>query len=116
MTQLKLPQQEASTGEYAQLKRLLKKRGLLERQPVYYSWRIALLLFFLLIGGAFLLFVNVFWLQLLNAVYLAFVFGQIGLLSHEAGHRQMFHASWKHDTLALIGGNFLVGMSYARAI
>jgi fatty acid desaturase len=104
--------QETSKGEYAELKQLMKKKGLLDKQPAYYTRRIALLSGLLVLGIVFFLVINVFWLQLLNAVYLAFVFAQIGLLSHEAGHRQMFHHSWKHDVLGLIGGNLLVGMSY----
>ena len=113
-TQLVIPASQApSTNYYAELKQILKKKGFLERQPVYYTWRVALLTVLLVAGMAFLFVVNNFWLQILNAVYLAFVFTQIGLLGHEAGHRQMFHQSWKHDAIALIGGNLVVGMSYA---
>lgn len=104
---------KAPGREYAELKHLLKSRGLLDKQPAYYTRRIALLFGLLLGGIVALLLVKAFWLQLLNAAYLAFVFTQIGLLSHEAGHRQMFHRAWKHDLLGLIGGNFLLGMSYA---
>jgi fatty acid desaturase len=104
---------DESTGNFAELKQLLKKKGLLDKQPVYYTCRIALLFGLLVLGVVFLLEVHVFWLQLLNAVYLAFVFTQIGLLSHEAGHRQMFHHLWQHDLVGLIGGNLLLGMSYS---
>ena len=107
------PSHETSQGTYAELKQLMKKRGLLEKQPVYYTFRIVLLLSLLVMGAAFLLLVHIFWLQLLNAMFLAFVFTQIALLGHEAGHRQMFHGSWKHDLVSLIGGNLLIGMSYA---
>jgi fatty acid desaturase len=107
------PSDETSSGTFAELKQLMKKRGLLEKQPAYYTFRIVLLLSLLVIGAAFLLLVHIFWLQLLNAVFLAFVFTQIGLLGHEAGHRQMFHRSWKHDVVSLLGGNLLIGMSYA---
>lgn len=107
------PLQAPATNDYAELKQILKKQGLLERQPAYYTVRVALLLALLTFGVVFLFVVNNFWLQLLNAVYLAFVFTQIGLLGHEAGHRQMFHEAWKHDLLALVGGNLVVGMSYA---
>lgn len=105
--------QDAAGSDFAELKQLLKQKGLLNRQPVYSTYRIALLTGLLLAGVLFLLLVHVFWLQLLNAVFLAFVFTQIGLLGHEAGHRQMFHQSWKHDLVSLVGGNFLIGMSYA---
>jgi fatty acid desaturase len=102
-----------ANSEYAELKQLIKKRGLLDKQPVYYTFRIALLLGMFLLGLAFFLIVHNGWLQLLDAVYMAFVFTQIGLLGHEAGHRQMFQRSWKHDLVGLIGGNLLVGMSYS---
>lgn len=105
--------QEAVGNDFAELKQHLRESGLLDKQPVYSTYRIALLTGLLLIGVLFLLFVHVFWLQLLNAVYLSFVFTQIGLLGHEAGHRQMFHSAWKHDLVSLVGGNFLIGMSYA---
>jgi fatty acid desaturase len=104
---------DTPNSEYAALKQLIKKRGLLEKQPVYYTFRIALLLALFLIGLVFFLVVHNSWLQLINAVYMAFVFTQLGLLGHEAGHRQMFQRSWKHDLIGLIGGNLIVGMSYS---
>jgi len=104
---------DTSNSEYAELKQLIKKRGLLNKQPVYYTFRIALLLGLFLLGLVFFLTVHNGWLQLLDAVYMAFVFTQIGLLGHEAGHRQMFQRSWKHDLVGLVGGNLLVGMSYS---
>ena len=99
-------------GTYAELKRELKQNGLLDKQPRYYISRIALLCGLLIIGIAFMLTVHIWWLHLLNAAYLAFVWTQIGLLSHEAGHRQMFQRGWKHDLVSLIGGNLIIGMSY----
>jgi fatty acid desaturase len=103
--------QKETNSDYAQLKHQLKQRGFLNKQPVYYTCRIALLFSLLAVGVGVLLVVHVFWLQLLDAVYLAFVFTQMGLLAHEAGHRQMFHHAWQHDLVTLVGGNFLLGMS-----
>jgi fatty acid desaturase len=105
------PTQKEASSDYAVLKQQLKQRGFLKKQPVYYSCRIALLFGLLAVGVGVLLLVHVIWLQLLDAIYLACVFTQIGLLSHEAGHRQMFHRPWLHDLVSLIGGNFLLGMS-----
>lgn len=104
---------EVSNREYAELKQMMKKSGLLEKQPVYYTTRIIMLLGLFTLSVVLLLVVHSFWFQLLNAVFMAFVFTQVGLLSHEAGHRQMFHHAWKHDLVALIGGNLFIGMSYA---
>jgi fatty acid desaturase len=66
----------------------------------------------LLLGILFLLVVHPFWLQLLNAVYLAIVTTQLGLLGHDAGHRQIFQATWKNDVVSLVAGDLLVGMSH----
>lgn len=112
MSPLTSSSQETTQGTYAELKHVLKQRGLLEKQPTYYIYRIALLCAMFGLGVLFLLLVHVWWLQLLNATYLAFVWTQIGLLSHEAGHRQMFHHAWQHDLVSLIGGDLLIGMSY----
>ena len=99
--------------EYAELKHLMKKNGLLEKQPVYYTLKMILLLAFFAGSVAFLLLVHTFWLQLLNAVFLAFVTTQLGLLGHEAGHRQIFRKTWKNDLIGLIAGTLLIGMSNA---
>src|SRR5579859_224527 len=104
---------KASGSAYVELKQCVKSRGLLDKQPVYYTYRIALLCGALFVGVGVLLLIHIFWLQLLNAIYLAIVSTQIALLSHEAGHRQMFQRLWKHDLLSLVGGNLLLGMSYA---
>ncbi|GHO95669.1 delta fatty acid desaturase [Reticulibacter mediterranei] len=105
------PTQKETSSDYAVLKQQLKQRGFLSKQPVYYICRIALLFSLLAVGVGILLIVHVTWLQLLDAIYLACVFTQIGLLAHEAGHRQMFHHAWQHNLVSLIGGNFLLGMS-----
>ena len=104
---------EISNREYIELKQIMKRQGLLERQPTYYTYRIAILSGLLIVSLIFLLVINSFGLQLLNAVFMAFVFAQIGLLSHEAGHRQMFNHSWQHDLVGIVGGNVLIGMSYS---
>ncbi|HEU5375287.1 MAG TPA: acyl-CoA desaturase [Ktedonobacteraceae bacterium] len=104
---------QTAGSSYAELKQRVKSRGLLDKQPGYYLYRTALLGVALMGGIVVLLLVHLFWLQLLDAVYLAMVSTQIGLLSHEAGHRQMFHRPWKHDLLGLLGGNLVLGMSYA---
>jgi hypothetical protein len=43
------------------------------------------------------------WFQLLNAIYLAFVFVQIRLLAHDFGYRRFtYRAAWKNDWLTLV--------------
>ena len=100
------------TTQYAQLKRLIKQNGLLDRQPAYYAGKTVFTLGLLAVGLTLLLILDNLWLQLLNAAYLAFVFVQISLIAHDLGHRQFsFRASWKNDWLTLILGNLLLGIS-----
>ena len=97
---------------YADLKRSITKRGLLDRQPAYYAAKTASTLGLLAVGLALLFVFDNIWFQLLNAVYLAFVFVQISLLAHDFGHRQFtFRSAWKNDWLTLVFGNLLLGVS-----
>jgi fatty acid desaturase len=99
-------------NQYAQLKRLIKQNGLLDRQPAYYTGKIVFTLSLLAVSLALLIVLGDTWFQLLNAAFLAFVFVQISLLSHDFGHRQFtFHSSRNNDWLTLIFGNFLLGLS-----
>ena len=99
-------------NDFATLKRLIKQRGLLEKQPTYYIPKIVLTLSLFLLGLTFLLLVRPFWLQVLNAAFLAFVSTQLGLLGHDAGHRQMFRRTWKNDLISLMMGDLLLGISH----
>src|SRR5215208_5758352 len=91
------------TNQYAQLKRLIKKYGLLDLQPAYYAGKMAFTLGLLAVSLALLFVLDDTWFQLLNAAYLAFVFVQISLLAHDFGHRQFtFRAPWKNDWLTLV--------------
>src|ERR687889_2779681 len=90
-------------NQYAQLKHLIKKNGLLDRQPAYYAAKTVFTLGLLAVSLALLFVLGDTWFQLLNAAYLAFVFVQISLLAHDFGHRQFtFHSSRKNDWLTLV--------------
>ncbi len=99
-------------NDYAELKQLIKQKGLLEKQPKYYSYKILFSLGLLIVGIAFLFLVKIIWLQLLDAVFLAFACGQVAFVCHDGGHRQIFNALWKNDILFLLQANILIGMSY----
>jgi fatty acid desaturase len=107
------PTRSTAPNEYAALKNIIKKRGLLEKQPKYYTYKILLIVGMLVLGIIFFLAVNNFLLRMVDAVFLAFVFGQIGFLGHDAGHRQIFNTTWKNDIVILLQGNLFVGMSYS---
>jgi fatty acid desaturase len=100
-------------NEYAELKQILKQKGLFDKQPLYYTYKILLTLGMLAVSVAFLLLVHNFWLQLLNAVFLSFVFTQISYLGHDQGHRQLFRTTRMTEIGGFIIGNFLVGWSWS---
>src|ERR671916_2541675 len=103
---------QSRTNQYAQLKHLIKKNGLLDRQPSYYAAKMTFTLGLLAVSLALLFVLGDSRFQLLNAAYLAFVFVQISLLAHDFGHRQFsFASSWKNDWLTLVFGNLLLGIS-----
>jgi fatty acid desaturase len=106
------PTRHTEVNPYAELKRLVKKAGLLDRQPAYFGGKIVLNLCLLAAGLALLPILDNTWLQLANAVYLAFVFVQISFLAHDFGHRQFsFLTPWKNDWATLVLGNLLLGVS-----
>ena len=95
--------------DYADLRRLVRDQGLLDKQPFYYTLKITLTLGMLAAVFAVLFFADTLWLQLLSAVFLAFVMGQIALIGHDFGHRQAFSSARANDRF-LLGVNFLTGM------
>lgn len=105
-------QTRVRANKYAELKKMVKQEGLLERQPVYYAAKMALTLGMLAVSVVLLFALDGFWGQMLNAVYLAFVFVQISLVAHDWGHRQFsFKAAWKNRLVTLVLGNLLLGIS-----
>ncbi len=104
---------QGAANEYAELKLLVKQQGLLDQQPGYYTYKILFTLSLLAVSVIFLLVVNNFALQLLNAVYMAFVFAQVGFLVHDIGHRQVFRSTRKTNIHGLVAANLLVGESWS---
>ncbi len=99
------------TGEddYIALKRIVTERGLLDRQYGYYAFKIPLTLAILGASVVILIIADALWIHLLNAVFMAFAFGQLGLLAHDSGHRQMFKSPVKNDAVSLMVG-ILIGL------
>lgn len=97
---------------YAALKLMIIEKGLLEKQPGFLTYKIALTFAMLLVSIAILFLTDSLWVQLLNAAYMAFVFGQIGFIAHDTGHRQGFHVTKLNDFFGLVHANLLIGMSF----
>jgi len=103
----------SAAGSYGELRQVIKARGLLDRQPRRALFRLIAVDALLVVSVALLLTVHVFWLQCLNALFLAFVTTQLGFNGHDAGHRQSFGSSRVNDIVGLIHGNLGVGMSFS---
>lgn len=103
------PEDEAS---FRRLKRLIKKAGLLDKKPRYYIGK--------LIQGGLLLALSVWvlarfdslWVQVPNAVLLAFAFTQLGMIGHDAGHRQVFASGRHNKALGQVLLNLVLGFSH----
>jgi fatty acid desaturase len=106
------PQSVPDNQSYATLKRLIIEKGLLDKQPGFLTYKILLTAAMLTVSIVVLILTDNFWVQFLNAVYLAFVFGQIGFIAHDTGHRQGFHTTKQNDFFGLLHANLLMGMSY----
>jgi fatty acid desaturase len=98
--------------EYAELRQVLAQQGLFDRQPVYYSGKALQNLSFLVLAVGILVTTNLFWAQMMNAAFLAFVSTQIAFMGHDAGHRQMFQSAWKTAVFGLLC-TLLTAISYS---
>ncbi|MCH7812063.1 MAG: acyl-CoA desaturase [Chloroflexi bacterium] len=103
--------QRLGENQYVELKRLVKERGLLEKQPRFYIVNTLFVLSLVAASVAVLVLVDAFWIQLLNAAFLAFAFTQISFLGHDASHRQIFRSPRNNNIIGSIYWNVLLGMS-----
>jgi fatty acid desaturase len=94
------------------LSQRVRQAGLLDRRPRYYAWKIAFITLAFTGGWAAFAVLGNSWWQLGIAVFLAVVFGQIGFLGHEAGHRQVFRSRRANYVLGVLCGNLATGLSY----
>jgi fatty acid desaturase len=101
-----------STNDYAVLKRQIKESGLLQSQPLYYWMKTIVAL--TCVGAA--VFIAIVapnpWVLLADAIFMGFAFTQVGLLSHDTGHRQAFRGKVWNRTARSIFGNLCLGLSH----
>lgn len=74
---------------FIELEERIREQGLFRRRTGFYSYRFALTTIGLSFGVAILITIGNFWIQMFNAVFLAFIFGQVALLLHDVGHGQV---------------------------
>ncbi|MQA11703.1 MAG: acyl-CoA desaturase [Pseudonocardiaceae bacterium] len=103
----------ASTGsDFARLSRRIARARLLDRRPGYYLVRIGTITGLYLGGWAAFAAIGDSWWQLLVAVFLAIVFGQVALVSHDLAHRQVFRTRRPSEIAGRVAGNLAIGLGY----
>ena len=99
-----------TNSEYLELKRLIDQKGLLNKSHFYYAHKLIVTLTLFGLSLALVAIIDNFWLQLINAVFLAFVSGQLAFIGHDAGHHQVFRRARKNELLGL-SFNLLLAVS-----
>ncbi|MEV4105046.1 acyl-CoA desaturase [Nonomuraea sp. NPDC049649] len=99
-------------SDFARLAAKISEAGLLDRRPVYYAVRGALVAAAYAGGWALFVWVGDSWLQLLVAVVLAVVFTQVGFIAHDLGHRQIFRSRRTSETVGILVGNLGIGLGW----
>ncbi|MFI9051623.1 fatty acid desaturase family protein [Streptomyces sp. NPDC053427] len=99
-------------SDFARLSSRIAAAGLFARRPGYYAVRLSLVT--AAFAGAWTAFgmLGDSWWQLGVAAVLAFVFGQVTLVTHDVAHRQVFRRRRPSEIGGLLFGNLGVGMSY----
>jgi fatty acid desaturase len=106
------PLRPSVNQEYAALKRQIRESGLLDPRPGYYWFKVIVTVGCLIGGVAVALIAPNPWILMADAVFLAFASTQIGLLSHDVGHRQGFRGRRANRVARSIFGNVFLGLSH----
>jgi fatty acid desaturase len=99
-------------GTFAELSERIKGEGLLDSQPRYYTWKLALNASLFAAGLAGFIVIGNSWWQVLIAVYMGFAAGQCLFMQHDAGHKAMFRGKTLSAAVGLLHANLVNGASY----
>lgn len=102
----------ARGSDFAALSRRIKDENLLDRRHGHYSVRIALTLGALAAAWVAFALVGDSWFQTIVAVSLGLAFTQVAFLGHDGGHQQIWRSKRINDTLGIVAGDLLTGLSY----
>ncbi len=99
-----------SPGEqYSTLKKIVVSEGLLQFQPLYYTYKIALAYIMFALGVVALALSDRTVFVVACAIYLGVVCAQLAFIVHDAGHLQISREKWKNYAIGLISSFFLGG-------
>lgn len=103
----------STKNQYATLKAIIRNKGLLDPQGAYYAVKLTYTLGLFAVGVALMFFLDGWARVFIVAPYLGFVFAQIGFLSHDLGHKQVFSSSRTNNWIGMLLANLIAGMSLA---
>ncbi|MFD5114458.1 fatty acid desaturase family protein [Streptomyces sp. NPDC058391] len=107
-----LEQRREAGSDFACLAKKITAAGLMRRRPGYYLLRMSLVAGLYAGGWAAFAAVGDSWWTLAVAAFLAVVFGQVALVAHDVGHRQVFRLRKASAWTGRIAGNLGIGMGY----
>ncbi|MCI3222900.1 acyl-CoA desaturase [Streptomyces sp. NP-1717] len=99
-------------SDFARLSKKIVAAGLMRRRPWYYTLRIGVITALFAAGWTAFALVGDSWWTLAVAAFLAVVFGQVALVAHDVGHRQVFRLRKASVRAGKIAGNLGIGMGY----
>ncbi|MFB6518672.1 fatty acid desaturase family protein [Streptomyces sp. NPDC056401] len=99
-------------SDFARLSKKIRAAGLMDRRPAYYALRIAVVTTLYAAGWTALVLIGDSWWALLDAAFLAFVFGQVALLAHDIAHRQVFRLRRATEVAGRLIGNLCIAIGY----
>ncbi|MDP3778955.1 MAG: acyl-CoA desaturase [bacterium] len=79
---------------FSELDARIRASGLLNWSPYFYIFSMTVIAALIAVSFFILAYVHSFWLQLANALLLAFSFGQLGFFLHDVGHGQVVGSRW----------------------
>ena len=106
------PTAASGREDFAELSRMVRHRGLFERRGRYYAIKIPVTVGALAALAVTAVLVGDSWWNLVVAAGMAFVLAQIGFISHDAGHRQVWAHRRGNDAVGLAMANLLGGFSF----
>jgi fatty acid desaturase len=102
-----------SNRDFPELKRLVVEQGLLIERPSAYIGRVVWISAGFGLCLAVLALTDSVAVQILNGLFLAFLFTHAGFLMHDAGHHQIFRSSALNELAGLLCANLLLGVSHS---
>ena len=103
---------DPSAASFRALALQVRAMGLLDRRPGYYRVKITLTIFAFFAGWVLFAVAGNSWAALGVAPLMGLMFTQLGFISHDAGHNQVFRVRRRNRLLGLTVGNVLIGLSF----